>query len=117
MPAAQAQIEAARAERDRAQAAYKEARERAATDPLRCTLGGLAPDVMGAFVAKQRYQGAAKKLRDLTKGQVISCRGCENWHVQGKHTLLDAAARRANEKKYRESDKRWAKLRAESVEG
>jgi hypothetical protein len=46
-----------------------------------------------------------------TPKPIVACRGCENWHRQGAHTVTDPAIRRANLAKYQERDRRYAAIR------
>lgn len=46
---------------------------------------------------------------------IVACRGCENWHRKGSHSQPDPLVRRANEKRYREADKRAGAIRTGAV--
>ena len=75
----------------------------------------LTPAGRYADLMKQGFMKPLPKPRIRMDGKkagtpppMVSCCGCENWHRSGQHTLKDAAARRANLARYRESDKRYS---------
>jgi hypothetical protein len=88
------QVVEARAERDRAMARYREARERTVADPQRKMLGGLAPSMINAMARRREYHAAVAALRKLTTA-VHPCDACKDWHRYGQHSV-GLLQRRAN---------------------
>lgn len=83
--------------------------------PFILTDAGRMADIMKQGFMKPLPVARIRKdgKRFGTKPGIVACNACENWHTEGKHTLLDAVARRANVKKYRASDKAAAARRAQ----